>query len=336
MKINLDFMVTPVRDSEEEWVPATVPGAVQLDWAKAHDLPSWWKEEHYKDYRWMEDAPWCYKATLSWPNQPGQRVFLVCGGVDYQYRVCVGGELRYVHEGMFTPFELDVTEDAGKELVIGIAPAPHLPGMPDDRCQASQSVKPAVSYGWDWHPRLVPLGIWEDTFLEVRDPIHLTGFETLYTLNDNRSTAIVTTQVKTSGETDVLWELIDPAGHVVVHESGPAGLFTARVDHPRLWWPNGHGEAALYTSRVTLKGESRSQRIGFRTLRLVMAKGQWEQPDGFPKGRSNPPITLEVNGRSIFAKGTNWVNPEVFPGIMNRKTYDAAVEPRAGCPYESA
>ena len=26
--------------------------------------------------------------------------------------------------------------------------------------------KPAVSYGWDFHPRLIPLGIWDETYIE--------------------------------------------------------------------------------------------------------------------------------------------------------------------------
>jgi beta-mannosidase len=30
---------------------------------------------------------------------------------------------------------------------------------------------------------------------------------------------------------------------------------------------------------------------------------------------------MEINGRSIFCKGTNWVNPEIFPGVITRETY---------------
>ena len=34
------------------------------------------------------------------------------------------------------------------------------------------------------------------------------------------------------------------------------------------------------------------------------------------------PIQLEINGRQVFCKGTNWVNPEIFPGILSAKRYD--------------
>ena len=52
-----------------------------------------------------------------------------------------------------------------------------------------------------------------------------------------------------------------------------------------------------------------------------MAQGAWAEPAGFPKSRSAAPATLELNGRRIFAKGSNWVNPEIFPGEITPETY---------------
>jgi len=34
-----------------------------------------------------------------------------------------------------------------------------------------------------------------------------------------------------------------------------------------------------------------------------------------------PPAQIKLNGREIFAKGTNWVNPEIFPGIISGERY---------------
>jgi beta-mannosidase len=36
--------------------------------------------------------------------------------------------------------------------------------------------------------------------------------------------------------------------------------------------------------------------------------------------RSHPPITVELNGRVIFAKGSNWVSTDIFPGRVNAET----------------
>ncbi|HZG75028.1 MAG TPA: glycoside hydrolase family 2 TIM barrel-domain containing protein, partial [Paenibacillus sp.] len=50
-------------------------------------------------------------------------------------------------------------------------------------------------------------------------------------------------------------------------------------------------------------------------------EGTWQEPIGFPKSRSHPPITLEVNGRKVFCKGSNWVQPDLFPGRVTAEDY---------------
>ena len=97
---------------------------------------------------------------------------------------------------------------------------------------------------------------------------------------------------------------------------------------PKLWWPHDHGKPYLYTSTIQLLDASgkvihtQESKIGFRRVKLVMNEGAWREPDGFPKSRSVPPAQLEINGRKIFCKGTNWVNPEIFPGIITRERYN--------------
>ncbi|HEY8665953.1 MAG TPA: glycoside hydrolase family 2 TIM barrel-domain containing protein, partial [Tepidisphaeraceae bacterium] len=94
------------------------------------------------------------------------------------------------------------------------------------------------------------------------------------------------------------------------------------------------GEAALYTSVVEILDaggavrHERRSRVGFRRVKLVMAPNQWDWPPiaDFPKGPSNPPITLEINNRPIFAKGSNWVAPDVFPGTITENLYRAQLD----------
>jgi len=73
---------------------------------------------------------------------------------------------------------------------------------------------------------------------------------------------------------------------------------------------------------VTLPGDDvLRRRIGFRRVRLVMHPGAWEGVVVFPKSRENPPVTLELNGRQIFLKGSNWVGPDIFYGRVDGETY---------------
>lgn len=336
----LEWTVGWCRGPEEipaEFVPACVPGAVQRDWAAAHGWPDYTYADNFLAYGWTENVYWLYQTSLDFPPlTTDQRLIFSCRGIDYQFEVRLDGHIIHAQEGMFTPFTLDLTEQAvpGSRLEVLVFPVPKSRPSPADRAQADQSCKPAVSYGWDWHPRLIPLGIWDEARLEVKPRVYLQSAETRYALSDDLLSAELTLSVQLSeaGPRSLRWQLRDEAGATVCEASADvlrSNTVTLRthLDGPVLWWPNGQGEPTLYTSVVELRGEddaiveTHEQKVGFRRVRLVMAPGAWEEPAEFPKTRSNPPITLEVNGRQIFGKGSNWVNPEIFPGVITEDTY---------------
>lgn len=323
-----------------EMVAAVVPGAVQLDWARAHGWPDYTYADNWREYRWMEDVYWTYRTKLAILEAgKDEQICLVCGGVDYKFLVRINDRVVHRQEGMFTPSELDLTRvSSGDILEIVIYPAPKSQLEHDDRSQANQSCKPAASYGWDWHPRLIPLGIWEDTYIEVRSRHRLRHAETFYDLSDDFLTANlrVNTHFGDDFSGRLQWTVTDDAGDIQLSASteitSAVEKLNGTIDAPRLWWPNGEGEAVLYTSRLELFGDdgrlldTRTQRIGFRRVRLIEHPGTWGEPSEFPKSRSNPPITLEINGRPIFGKGSNWVNEGIFPGVMNAESYRRLLE----------
>lgn len=320
-----------------EWVPATVPGAVQLDWAHAQNWPAWWHGENVRAYDGLEDRFWTYETRIEFPALAAdERLFFVCGGVDYACEVLLNGNLLHAQAGMFTPIELELTGRAqpGDVLRVIVHPAPKSVPAPADRAQANRSCKPAMSYGWDFHPRLIPLGIWQDTRLAIQPASFLRDAQVDYVLHDDCTRAELTAEISVdhpAAASRLRWIFSAPDGTELFRRE-TTGLetghtFTATVATPALWWPHDHGKPALHTSTLELFDEAgrvldhRVQRVGFRTVRLVMAPDQWNWPDVFPKSRSRPPVTLEVNGRRIFAKGANWVSPEIFPGLLSRETY---------------
>ncbi len=331
-----------LEEHPERLVPASVPGAVQLDWARAEEWGDYWYADNWRQYGWMEDCFWSYSTKLSSPAlESDERLYFVCNGVDYRFIVQLNGTVIHAQEGMFTPFELDITDQMkdGDELKVIIFPVPKREGAAKGRDQADQSCKPAVSYGWDWHPRLIPLGIWEEAFLETRKAVHIAAFETLYTLSEDLASVELEAAVQLStyplSKGTLRWTLKDRSGNIVVSKEvipqDRTVQITARLVEPELWWPIGHGEPILYQSVVEwLEGEllldGKQHAVGFRTIRLVMHPGAWEEPSQFPKSRSNPPILLEINGRHIFCKGSNWVNPEIFPGLIHEQTYRTLLE----------
>lgn len=317
-----------LEEAPQEMFPAEVPGAVQLDWARYKDLPPYWKDVNFKEYHWMEDKFWLYRAPLSFQLEQGQRAWLCFEGIDYRYRISVDTQLLFEGEGMFSPVRLDVTRFAGKEcqLEVCIYPAPKADDS-DSRDQARESCKAAACYGWDWHPRLVSLGIWGETWLEIDACRAITALDASYRLSDDFSASRVEFALESTHDGRFRVLLLDGEQTAAQYEGTKAsGALT--LENPKLWYPQGYGAQPLYTLCAQAIDENgaviseKRRRIGLRRSRLVMNEGAWREPSGMPKSRSDAPATLEINGQRIFAKGSNWVNAQIFPAQMTSEHYD--------------
>lgn len=310
----------------EQFVPANVPGNANLDWANATNMPNWQRDKNYTEFAWCEDCFWVYKAQIEPCNLADGEVRLLTGkGIDYEYEIYFNGNLIYAYEGMFAPFSLDIGSDSGEiEIIIFPIPKDKL-GTKGTRQEAAQSCKPAVSYEWDWHPRLVPVGIWDELIVEILPKYNLKSAEITYELSNDLSLASV--KLNTCANANILFSLYAPNGENIFENSA---CHTHNLQNPLLWWCNGYGTPNLYTWRADCVHngkicDSKTGKIGFRKIELTMNDGTWSEPCEFPKGRSAVPITITLNNVAVFAKGSNWVNPEVFSGTITKDTYEPLV-----------
>jgi beta-mannosidase len=323
-----------------KFIPSTVPGAVQLDIAKAEKYGPYSYAENWKDYLWMEDQFYTYRTSFPKPELVlGERLFFNSGGIDYQFEIYLNEEKIFEQEGMFTPVKLDLTDKLKpkNELIVIVFPVPKRAPSPVDRSQAAHVVKPAVSYGWDWHPRLVPLGIWDETALEIQPASFIEDAKIQYELTPAMDAARLAVHFggRNLKNANYSWKLTDEQG---VEVSGANGRFESDeysgesiVKNPELWWPHDHGKPYLYNFLLELSNNNGvvqiiTRKVGFRKVQLVMNEGAWNEPQGFPKTRSVPPAQFVVNGRRIFVKGTNWVNPEIFPGVITADRYNKLLD----------
>lgn len=325
----------------QEWMPAQVPGAVQLDYARAKGWAPYYMGLNFKDYTWMEDKFWCYLAPLEFSLAAGQRAALCFLGIDYRYQIAVDGEVLVDGEGMFAPVRLDVTKYAGAahELTVLLWPVPKADDS-DTRDQARMSAKPAVSYGWDFHPRLVPSGIWDEAYLEIGAAFGIEDFDVRYHLSDDLQSCDITAEADLTLPGKVRFTLTYE-GSVVAEATVDTCLSAAsavlHVDAPALWYPVGYGPQNLYeitAETIDQDGhvtEIRRRRLGFRRSRMVMNAGAWSRPSGMPRSRSDAPATLEINGRRLFARGTNWVGTDIFAGEMSKEHYDELLSQAVDC-----
>lgn len=298
--------------------PVEVPGNIQYDYAKYIGIEDLQYASEVKRLEETENYYWEYRCNLSFKAPAArERIFLVAEGVDYQFDILLDGEKIHSQEGMYTPVELDLTEIArpGALLQFIIYPHPRRPGpYLSYRDLADQSCKPPVVYGWDWNPRLLISGLWQPCYLETRDHGYIRSCEPFYTLNETRDSASI--RFETDCDEAVSYTLLDAEGNIVYQGSQPE----FQLDQIHLWWCNGQGTPYLYTWIAESKSHKRKGRIGFRTVRLIQ-NADANEKNIFPKPRYPAFMTIELNGRPIFAKGSNWVNPELFFGRITKERY---------------
>jgi len=316
------------------WIPASVPGSVVHDLWRAGEVADPYFERNSLQLEWIPERTWLYRRDLELAALArDERALLRFEAVDYACIVFLDGAVAGRHEGMFVPFELDVTaavRDGGRHRLVVL-----VEGAPESEPQVGRTSrvrihKSRMTYGWDFCPRLVHQGIWQPVTLEVV-----------------RESRIVDVRARPSPAGEDTWRLdVDIAieatsrahgvlevelrdGDRVVAHGGadvPGGIGVStvsagfEVDRPRLWWSNGLGEPVVHRLVARLQDgddvlDEREVPVGFRTVELAPNEG----------ARADArPYTLVMNGIRTYANGWNWTPLDVFHGVPN----DAALEHR--------
>ncbi|MBE6611423.1 MAG: hypothetical protein E7632_02920 [Ruminococcaceae bacterium] len=302
--------------------PAEVPGNLQYDYAAAKNWPDYQYADNYKMFGALEDDTWQYHTKLHYEAAKGETVWFHADGIDYRCEIYLNGELLLTHEGSFSPIDLDLTPHLGASdnlLDITILPHPKRPGAPVSRSQADQVTKAPVCYGWAWHPRLLVSGIWQDAYIETRGAGYIFAPSVTYRLSDDLTSADIRFDWQCAGEVEV--SLFNQQGELVWH----GREHTLHLDNVELWWCHDHGPQTMYTWVMESGDDRKTGRIGFRRTKLVMNAGAWGRPNKYPMSRSDAPATLELNGRRIFLKGSNYLTPDIFTGRVTEEKYRAQI-----------
>ena len=320
-------------DEPRDIIPATVPGAVQLDYANAFNYAPYWYGNNFEQFTWMEDEYWIYSTTLEFTAAESERAILHFEGIDYAYRIFANGKMLVSGEGAFTPVCIDITEYSGikTSLEVVISPVPKCEPEPAKRFQARECCKPPSSYGWDWHPRLVPLGIWGECYFEIIKSGCITKLDSTYSLSDDLMSCRINATVETFGDGEATVSLLSPDGCEIYSEKASFSdseekSFSFEISAPLLWYPTGYGEQPIYKliARGSGSCELITKKLGFRRAKLVRNPG--DDAFGHPQTRNDAPATFEINGVRVFAKGSNWVNPEIFPCNMTEARYRELID----------
>ena len=335
------------QSGSNEWLPATVPGGVHTDLLALNKIPDPFVADNEKKVQWVAESDWEYRLTFSQEEAltAEEHKFLVCDGLDTLAEVSLNGQLLGKTDNMFRRWSWDVSallEAGGNELSI-------LFRAPVNFIKAKQDVQPLLGggdipggphlrkapcqWGWDWGPKLPPIGVWKDIRLEGYSHARLEDvhIRQSHTRGNVTLSAGIKVEQWQGTALQLFLKVTSPAGQTQMVTTGlvPGGNSTsirnlqATILDPQLWWPNGFGAQDLYQVEVTLEAagsilDSHCYRVGLRTLELRREPDQW--------GES---FTFVVNGVPIFAKGADWIPADSFPtritaAFMERLIRDAA------------
>ncbi len=324
---------------EDKVYPAQVPGTVHQDLMNNKLIEDIYFENNEINYRWIEEEDWQYVSTF----QVNQEILgqdhhvLVFEGLDTYAEVYLNNVQILSANNMFRTWKVDVHKElklGSNELkVVFTSPirknkekftnaAYELPaGCENVEIKVGPYTrKAAYHFGWDWGPRIVTSGIWRDVYLDYGSSNKI---KDVYVTTEKitRDSAWLKFEIDLSieqgnGDMGKLSIELKELGVKTSLQDIKEGKMTIRkrISKPKLWWPNGWGEAHLYLDQVKLfRGNralaSKAIRYGIRTIELV------HEPDSIGTA-----FYFKVNGQPIFIKGANYIPQDMLlPRVSDGK-----------------
>lgn len=324
--------------------PATVPGNIHDDLLADKVIPDPFYGDNEKSVQWVSDSVWEYRVHFDKNCGHGKSFVhneLVFEGLDTYAEVYINGQRLVATSGdsltnnMFRTWRFPMPEkldEVGNELLVRFLPsapfdsiaASKLPyKLPDNRVFTR---KAQYESGWDWGPKLNTCGIWKDVYIESWNDMKINDFyikDTEPSQDSNRpwiAEVEVEIQADKKLTANLLLNITDKDGYsqeiqykAKLHKGENTVIIPVTIENPKLWWPNGAGEAHLYYFNLSTEGMSTPMlhSHGLRTVELVQKKDSIGESFQFI-----------VNGKPLFMRGTDWIPVSSYPGVLARSEGD--------------
>ncbi len=317
--------------------PAVVPGCVHDDLFRAELIKNPFYRRQELEMQWVGRKNWSYEREVQVPLElfNEDTILLRFEGLDTLAEIFLNGKKVASTDNMFRSWEFDVKAllQPGLNHLQIIFQAPitaveeaqkkgkhpmYAWNTPVAEVGTAWLRKQACNFGWDWGLKMATVGIWRSCYLMAYSQGRVKEVKTQQQ-HHHQSVDLcldIEHEIKRGASAALHAFLEDADGELVAEVlmkvTGRHSQCQLTVKKPRLWWPNGLGEAYLYTLHTTLldaEGEALdvwSQRIGLRTLELQREKDEWGESFQFA-----------VNGMPFFAKGANWIPAQACPSMVS-------------------
>jgi len=311
---------------------AVIPGDFHSALLNAGIIPDPYYGKNEADVQWVGQTDWTIRRSFQFKKEDPLRTYLVLTSADTFFTVWINGKKAGSGDNMFRRWRFDVTKilcDGTNTLEIKFdspvkkaeAEAKKLPYpipftvYPVSAPHCNLIRKTQCHGGWDWGPCLMVSGIYGDIRLESVADGYIDSVTVRYQQDGTDWKAFVKADFYSlvNGAETFSFCIAD-GGHTAASASETCSLekginqITAvlTVKNPELWRTSeelaeqGKKENKLYTLSVSSgNGEYTAVRnIAFRTIKVDTKNGA---------------LCFMVNGRSLFAKGADWIPSDALP-----------------------
>lgn len=293
-------------------------------------IPDPYRNSNADSVQWVGERDWIYERTFEVTREMLEQdeVELVFKGLDTFAEIHLNDSLIGETDNMFRTWTFPVRSllvegvnrlritfrsavKRGEELLRAYGRS-----LPADNDGGAVKVSPfvrkaGVHFGWDFAPRLVTCGIWQDVGLRAWSGTRIETVRVSQWAENSRRTLRfhidLHSQAGAAGE--IVLRINDrELARADARESQGWRTHDIELTLPDtgLWWPRGNGEQPLQHCSIEWihDGEVCAQWEGDIGLRSIVLD---QDTDAY--GRA---FTFVVNGEPVFAKGANMVPPDMF------------------------
>ena len=313
----MDFNFNELKGPKAEYIniPVKVPGSVQKALKDAGIIPDWNIGNNFISSEWIGNRHWIFATKIpdEWLTKESN-IVLRCMGLDDNGVIMVNGKEAGKFNNTFIPYTFDLTpflKDKNNTLAIVFECPPTYLGQIGYTSKI-KNWKPRFYYGWDWIPRIVQVGIWDNIVLDVLNKD--------YSGINNLKVITAADKVKDLGRLEISAEMTPKAyhgrvriqlmkdtGEPLIDETLPAEQLRAGKTWDNLkvrrWWPNGSGDQPIYKLSCTLYdadgaiGRTIEKKIGFKNVEWLPCKNALPEAD---------PWLCSINNKPVFLQGVDW------------------------------
>lgn len=307
-------------------IKANVPGSVQKALLDSGVINDWNYGLNSYGIEWIENRHWIYQTNLpgEFFSNKERKYILNCLGLDGEGEIWLNGNKVGEFGSAFISYKFDIKPYINTEnnilSIIFYSPEKYQGQV--YWTSKTKLIKPRFYYNWDWCPRLVQIGIWDNIYIESLDDFDLSSLLTFTDVDLKLKKGLIFFK-------DLSWNnscrlhviLKDLTNNILVDTIFDNDLskgYLLNIDNILLWNPNGKGKQYLYSLECELIDNKNNildrviRKIGFRKI-------EW---DSCKKHSSDSLSWLcKINGEPVFLQGFNWTPVKVMFADVTEEEY---------------